>query len=53
MSEQAGSKISNVEVLLDKVLGFQGTLTNVRDILNTIEVTEKPGIKKFATLVPK
>ena len=53
MSEQGNAKISNIEVLLDKMLGFQGQMTNVQDILNTIDVTERPGagIQRFATHV--
>ena len=51
MSEEGAAKISNIEVLLDKVLGFQGQLTNVKEVLSTIDVTERPGagLKRFAT----
>ena len=32
MSEQGNAKISNIEVLLDKMLTFQGQITNVKEI---------------------
>ena len=53
MSEQGNAKISNIEVLLDKMLTFQGQITNVKEIFQTIEVTERPGagLQRFATQV--
>ena len=52
MSDQGSAKISNIEVLLDKILGFQGQLSNVKEILSTIDVSERPGAgqQRFATM---
>ena len=43
MSEQGNAKISNIETLLDKMLTFQGQISNVKEIFETIDVTERPG----------
>lgn len=51
MSEQGNAKISNIETLLDKMLTFQGQISNVKEIFETIDVTERPGagMQRFAT----
>ena len=55
MSEQGNAKISNIETLLDKMLTFQGQISNVKEIFETIDVTERPGagMQRFATQVQK
>lgn len=42
MKEESSAKISNVETLVDKMLGFQQQLTDTKEVLSTITVTEKP-----------
>ena len=40
-SDRGNEKISNLEVLIEKVLGFQRQLIDVKGVLNSIEVTER------------